>query len=49
MYSVEIKKHKNGYNVIRLFDKEGFVCSYSGYDNWAFLLVLAEYGIDCRQ
>lgn len=48
MYSIEISTSKDEYSIIKVYDQEGIVCSYCGFDSWPFLALLAEQGIDCR-
>ena len=48
MLGIEIKTDIDNYSIIKVFDVDGVVCSYCGFDNWPFLCLLDEYGIDCR-
>ena len=48
MYSIDIKTSSDNYTIIRVCDDEGIVCSYCGYDSWAYLSLLNDYNIDAR-
>lgn len=45
MLCIDLFRHPDGYNVIRVTDRDGLFCSYAGYDQWPAHCLFAEYGI----
>jgi len=45
MICIEIDKRKDDYNIVRVSDKEGIICSYCGFYKWASFVLMEDYGI----
>ena len=46
MYAIEITRNDEDYYIIRLSDKDGWFCSYCGFNGWPFFNLFNEYGIE---
>jgi len=45
MICIEIDRRKDDYNIVRILDKEGIICSYCGFYKWASFVLMEDYGI----